>query len=257
MRSALIGYTGFVGTTLRSQTDFTEMFRSTDIQNIQGREYDFVISAGAPARKWYANAHPEEDLDAIKRLIGYLDTMTARTFVLISTVDVFKSPVGVDERSPITKTGLHPYGYHRLLLEQFVAKKFPKSLIVRLPGLVGAGLKKNILFDFLNDNNVHLIESRNVFQFYPMRQLWKDIHVALDNELRLIHLTAAPVDVRTVAQECFRRDFANELDRPLVKYDMKTVYASLWGRTEYQYSREESLRAILDYAATEPRSLCS
>lgn len=255
MRKALIGYTGFVGTTLRGQTDFTDMFRSTDIQNIHGKEYDLVIGAGAPAKKWYANAHPEEDFEAIDRLIEHLDKIKTDTFVLISTVDVFKSPIGVDENSPIEELGLHPYGYNRYRLERFVAQKFPKSLIVRLPGLVGKGLKKNIIFDFLNDNNLDVIESRNIFQFYPMHNLWKDIQLALQNDLRLIHLTSEPVDVRTVAKEGFGIDFVNELERPLVRYDMKTIHAALWGKNAYQYSQEESLRAIRNYAETEPRSL--
>ena len=50
-------------------------------------------------------------------------------------------------------------------------KKFSRHVIVRLPGLIGPGLRKNIIFDFLNHNNVTKIESRSVFQFCPMVNL--------------------------------------------------------------------------------------
>ncbi len=43
--------------------------------------------------------------------------------------------------------GLPAYGRDRLQLEQWVREDFNDALIVRLPALYGAGLKKNFLFD--------------------------------------------------------------------------------------------------------------
>lgn len=85
------------------------------------------------------------DKACIDSLIDHLKTVKAKKFILISTVDVFKSPVNVDENSPIILDELKPYGYNRRRLELFVKKNFTSHLIVRLPGLVGSGLKR-ILF---------------------------------------------------------------------------------------------------------------
>lgn len=63
---------------------------------------------------------------------------------------------------------------------------FPTFFTVRLPGLVGPGLRKNVLFDFLNDNNLHAIDSRGIFQFYPMVNLWYDIKTALGADMDLV-----------------------------------------------------------------------
>ena len=133
--------------------------------------------------------------------------MTCKTFVLNSTVDVFKNPKGVDEDTPIEEAGLHAYGLHRRWLEKFVESHFQRHLIVRLPGLVGLGLRKNGIFDFLNDSNLHAIDSRGVFQFYPMVNLWYDIQVALDAGLKLVHLTAEPISVADVSAQGFGKPF--------------------------------------------------
>ena len=84
--------------------------------------------------------------------------------VLISTVDVFKNPYLADENTPVEMEGLSAYGLNRRRLELFVQEHFANVLIVRLPGLVGRWLKKNILFDFHNNNQVEKIDSRGVFQ---------------------------------------------------------------------------------------------
>ena len=256
MKTALIGCTGFVGSTLARSVFFNDGYHSTDINNIEGKSYDLIICAGAPAKKWLANQKPEEDASIIDSLIEHLKQVQAQTFVLISTVDVFRSPVGVDETSLVAMEDLHPYGVNRRRLEIFISRQFWHSLIVRLPGLVGPGLRKNIIFDFLNNNNIDRIDSRHVFQFYPMIHLWKDIQIALKNNLSLVHLTAEPVTVQDVAHSAFGLDFQQRIDGTVpLKYDMRTVYGQVWGKeSRYQYDRTESIAAIHDYATTEPRS---
>ncbi|WP_332765818.1 pyridine nucleotide transhydrogenase [Pseudomonas koreensis] len=254
MNNALIGFSGFVGTTLLKQAQFQSLYRSTNIADIAGQSFDTVVCAGAPAQKWIANREPEADRSKIEGLIAHLKTLKCRRFILISTVDVFKSSVGVDEDSPVDESGLHAYGLNRRLLEKFVEAHFPEHLIVRLPGLVGPGLRKNVIFDFLNDNNLRAIDSRGVFQFYPMINLWFDIQLALEAGIKLVHLTAQPVSVAAIAKDGFAREFANALDNPVGFYDMQTKYAHVFGgEGRYQYSVRETLLAVRAYAQSEPR----
>jgi nucleoside-diphosphate-sugar epimerase len=244
-----------VGSTLLGQTRFEARYRSTDIHEIAGQAFDVVVCAGAPAQKWLANREPEADRQKIGALIGHLDTVRCSTFILISTVDVFVHPVEVDEDTPVDEAGLHAYGLHRRELEKFVQARFDRHLIVRLPGLVGPGLRKNVIFDFLNDNNLQAIESRGVFQFYPMVNLWHDIQIALRAGLALVHLTAAPVSVAAVAALGFGRSFDQILPGTPARYDLRTRHAGLFGgEGPYQYSQRETLLAIRAYAQSEPRA---
>jgi hypothetical protein len=252
MNNALIGFSGFVGSTLLKQTPFEPLYRSTNISDIEDLTFNTVVCAGAPAQKWIANQDPEADRHNIDGLIAHLKTIQCKTFILISTVDVFKNPIGVDEETTVDESGLHAYGLHRRLLEKFVESHFTKHLIVRLPGLVGPGLRKNVIFDFLNNNNLHSIESRGVFQFYPMVNLWYDIQTAINAGLQLIHLSAAPISVADVSKLGFGKPFDQTLANTPASYDLRTRHAELFGAVgHYQYNRQETLLAIRTYAQSE------
>ena len=258
MTNALIGYSGFVGSTLLKQAHFSALYRSTNIHEIESREFDVVVCAGAPAQKWIANRDPADDRNKIESLINHLRTIKCKKFILISTVDVFKVPVSVDESTPVDESGLHAYGLHRRMLEKFIEQHFERHLIVRLPGLVGPGLRKNVIFDFHNNNNLHTIESRGVFQFYPMINLWYDIQSALEAGLSLVHLAAEPISVADVSLLGFGRSFTQSLTNPPARYDMKTQHAEIFGSLgQYQYSSRETIQAIRVYAQSEPITLKS
>lgn len=252
-RDALIGYTGFVGSTLLRQTEFAARYRSTTIADIEHETFDTLVCAGAPAQKWIANREPHADLQAIDCLINHLRTVRCKVFVLISTVDVFAYPVGVDEDSPVDESTLCPYGLHRRRLEKFVAGHFPRHLIVRLPGLVGPGLRKNVVYDLLHHNNLAAIDSRGVFQFYPMVNLWHDIQIALKAGLSLVHLCAEPISVARVAQDGFARPLEQQVVPTPAVYDLHSRFAGLFGAEgRYPYSARETLLAVRAYAQSEP-----
>lgn len=253
MTRALIGYSGFVGSTLLKQQSFEGCYRSTNIEAIREETFDLVVCAAAPAKKYLANREPAADRENIESLIDNLRATRCKTFVLISTVDVFRNPIGVDEDSPVDEEALQPYGLHRRNLEKFVESWFPVSLIVRLPGLVGPGLRKNVIFDLRHNNNLAAIDSRGVFQFYPMVNLWYDIQVALGAGLSLVHLTAEPVSVSEISTAGFGRPFDNVVpDNPPGSYDFQSKHAALFGGLgRYQYTRRESIQAVRAFAQAE------
>jgi len=241
---ALIGYTGFVGSNLLQRHEFEATFNSANIDEIRGRSFDLVVCAGARAEKWKANADPAADLNGIERLTRALEHVNARKLVLISTVDVFIEPRGVDETSTVHMTGLHAYGRNRRLLEEIAASRFDAT-IVRLPALYGHGLKKNVIYDFLHDHELDKIDSRGTFQFYDIDRLWSDIRVALDLDLPVVHLPPAPVTVADVARVAFGREFVNITRGEPARYDVQTTYAPLFGGDgRYLVSRDRELEAI-------------
>jgi NAD dependent epimerase/dehydratase family len=249
--AALIGHTGFVGGNLLAQHSFDARYNSSNIDEIAGQSFDLIVCAGAPAEKWKANADPERDLANIQRLAGAIIRANARRVVLLSTVDVFGSPIGVDEDSPVPTDGLHAYGRNRRLLEESIAARF-ETTVVRLPALYGPGLKKNVIFDFLHDNDVHKIDSRGVFQFYDTTRLWRDIDVAMRHRLPLVHLPTEPVSVGEVIHAAFGVEFDNHTLAAPARYDVRTRHAALFGGSgAYIESASQTLAGIAAFVARE------
>ena len=244
--NALIGYSGFVGSTLIKQFKFDELYNSKNINEIKGKEYDILVCCGAPGQKWLACKEPEADLQNINVLISALSNVKVNKFILISTVDVFQSPLDVVETSLVDENGLNPYGLNRRILEKFVVENFTDSIVVRLPGLVGPGLKKNIIYDFQHKNNINAIDSRAVFQFYPTVNLWADISFAISKNVKLIHLTSEPISVREVAKKAFNFEFTNEIVDSPARYDMRSLHCEL-KNSLYQYTKKEIISIIRFY----------
>ena len=149
---SLVGYTGFVGSNLASQNNFDHLYNSKNIETAFGTSPDLLIYAGVPAQKFIANKFPEQDFQVIQNAIENIRKINPKKLVLISTIDVYKTPLNVDETSSIQTKDLHPYGFNRHFLENWVLEnksQFNQHLIVRLPGLFGKNLKKNFIFDFI------------------------------------------------------------------------------------------------------------
>lgn len=251
-KTALIGYTGFVGGNIATQNQFDDQYNTKNINDIDGREYDLVVSAATYAEMWKINQDPEGDLAQINGLIDHLKTVKAKKFVLISTVGVYKNPNGADEDTPIELDGLAPYGVNRYHLEQFVAEHFD-ALIIRLPGLFGKGLKKNVIFDLLNNNMVENIHSEGVYQYYNLGNMWKDITIALDNGLHLVNFATEPVRTADVAAYCFGiQDFHQEPEGIKPAYwDMRSKHAALYGGSgAYLYNKQQELDDIKTFVDT-------
>jgi hypothetical protein len=174
-----------------------------------------------------------------------LGEVETRQFVLISTVDVLPKPTTVDEYSPIDESKQQPYGRHRFLLERFVVDRFTDSCVVRLPGLFGPGLKKNVIFDLLHQTNLHAIDSRAAYQFYNLKFLWRDISRIIAANLPLVHLATEPISVRDLAQTAFDCRFLQVQEGPAASYDFRSRHALRFGGGDgYWYRRDDVLRDI-------------
>lgn len=247
MKSALIGSTGFVGSNLLGQTIFSDTYNSKNIHTICGKTYDLVVCAAAPGVKWLANKHPDADWISISNLIKHLKTIRANRFVLISTVDVYDNPVNVDETTTIDPQKSSPYGRHRFLLEQFIAQTFPTHTIVRLPGIFGEGIKKNVIFDFIYDHEVEKINPKGQFQFYSLKYLWSDIQKAMKAKVKLLNITTEPVRVSEVYQVAMGKQLLNQISAMPVSYDVHSIHASLYGGSRYMRKKELVLKEIAEF----------
>lgn len=243
-RSALIGFTGFVGSNLAEQVPFDWLYNSSNIHEMRGRSYSLVVCAGVSALKWRANQDPAADRNAIRSLLDVLGTVSADRLILVSTIDVYPVPAGVDESYDCASRPNHAYGTHRLEVEAFVRKHFPSALIVRLPAVFGPGLKKNAIFDILNGHALDAVNPESTFQFYDVLDLWGDVERAEAAGLTLLNLFTEPVGMGTILEEFFPETRVGG-GSPTQHYDLHTMHAGLRGRSgPYLYGREEILEKL-------------
>ncbi|MCM1182311.1 MAG: NAD(P)-dependent oxidoreductase [Roseburia sp.] len=156
---ALVGYTGFVGSNIyaRARNRIEGVFDSKNIEKAYGLEPELLIYAGLRAEKYLANSEPEKDLSRMLQACENIRQINPKKPVLISTIDVYKNPVCVDEESsPLfdgvgdTGAGVQPYGLNRYYFEAWLKKEYPDALIIRLPALYGLHIKKNFIYDLIN-----------------------------------------------------------------------------------------------------------
>lgn len=255
MREAIIGHTGFVGGNLISQHEFNNFYNTKNIDDIIGEEFDVLVCSGIPAEKWKANQEPEKDYKIVTELVDKILQVKIKKLILISTVDVYNNPIDINENTPINPNEHQAYGKHRRIAEERLSRKFD-TLIVRLPGLFGNGLKKNVVFDFLHNNQVEKIHSDAVYQFYYLNHLWRDISVAIENNISLLNISSEPLMVADIAKQIFNLDFNNQAYPNPASYDMKSIHAALFsGENGYLYNKEQVLADMHEYVQAEKSKL--
>jgi hypothetical protein len=151
---SLVGYTGFVGSNIADKANFDALFNSKNISDAFGTNPDLLVFAGIRAEKYLANNDPKKDMEIVLNAFDNIKKINPKKIVLISTIDVYKNPIDVDEDSIVDVNGLQAYGYHRFYLENMIRQLGIEALIVRLPGLFGKNIKKNFIYDI-----IHIIPS--------------------------------------------------------------------------------------------------
>ena len=259
-RTALIGHTGFVGSNLLASHPFTDCYNTANIADLRGRRYDLVVSAGGRADSHRINAHAEADRAELQEYLDVLSSVRTDQLVHVSTVCVYPGGSTPTESTPLRPDGLTPYGVNRLHLEQELAARLP-TLVLRLPQLYGAGLKKGIVHDLMNDYRVEHIRPAGRFQYYDVRELWGHVQTALGAGLTSLNLATPALTSARVAADCFGVDISEQVvageESPFAAMytrDMRTDHADLFGGPPGYLVDEESEVAALRRFVQQQRS---
>ncbi len=153
----ILGGNGFVGSAFareaaRRGLEHTIIGRAEYAQ-YRGSHCDLLINANGNSRKYLATEDPALDFElSVASVMRSLVDFSAEMYVYISSIAVYEHP-GDPERSnedtPIDPGRLAVYGAHKYLAECLVRTHAPRSLIVRLGGVVGPGMTKGPVYDIL------------------------------------------------------------------------------------------------------------
>ena len=242
-KCALIGYTGFIGSNLLDFNKKLIKYNSKNIYKIRNRKFDIVICAGTSSKIWLSKKNPIEDKKKIKNLIDNLQTIKTKKFVLISTSEVY----GKKKNCVETNQNLHNinnnYGLNRLMLENFVEKKFQNNFILRLPIVYGKNFSKNCIYDLINKNEIHKLNGSDLIQIYNVSNLKKDIKFAIKNKINKLNISSKPIKLSMLANKFFKIKLKN--NKKFRKIDIKSIYGKNNGYFFSQNKTQKDLSIFL------------
>lgn len=221
--TAIFGYTGFIGSYLTTVYLFDELYNSKNIESSKHKKFKKIFISCIPSEKWKANMHPEDDFINIECIKQVFKTIESEKVILISTIDVYEDTLcGYNEDYKIKSDINHVYGKNRYLFEEFILQHFENVHIVRLPSLFGRGLKKNIIYDLLNNKQVEKIDRSGEFQWYDIDWLKDDIEYVITNNIKLCNLFTEPLKSFKIMR-LFDYDYHTNPSNN-IKYNVKSKY---------------------------------
>jgi hypothetical protein len=173
--NTLIGHNGLVGSNLIKYEKF-HLYNSKNINDLNSVNHNEIWCCAPSAEKWKINSSKEEalrDKNNIDTILNNIAKSNFKEVKLFSSIDVYDCLVGLDEEYDIQSCN-HDYGKNRLYFESEI-KKLKQWNIIRLPGLFGDGLKKNVIFDLLNNNVNQKINLNDSYQWYFLDWLYEDV----------------------------------------------------------------------------------
>lgn len=165
VRVTVIGGEGFVGSAFdrafrrAGAAELITVTRS-NYRQLSGHNSDIVVECACNSKKFLAAENPLLDFDlSVSHRLRTLIDFPATLQVHISSVDVYanlESPERTLEDGGPVGGAVSTYGFHKRLAEDVVRHYAPEWLIFRLAGMVGAGLRKNPVFDILHDRPIFI-----------------------------------------------------------------------------------------------------
>ena len=241
----LVGNTGFVGKNLKEKINFDYEFNSSNIEKLLECPpgSDIYLSC-LPATKWKVNQNLYQDIQTINQLINIIKNNKYNNVYLISTIDVYSdSPLEVDEDYIPNFSSLN-YGSNRLFFEYYLREVIDckNFYVFRLPALFGKHLKKNIIFDLINNNQLEKINLNSYYQWYDLNDLADHISQLSSLDGGVFNLFTEPVYTQDLVKSFFSDEKIGYFGN-VINYNYKTKYH----KTGYVYDSQEALLKIKNF----------
>jgi len=108
-------------------------------------------------------------------------------------------------------------------------KLFGEITVVRIAGVFGQGLKKNVIYDLLHDNCLDAINPESCFQYYNVANLWRDLQRLAGTGIRLINFVSEPIRTSDIIGRFFPAKAVAAKPTPAANYDVPTLYSPAFG----------------------------
>ena len=224
----VLGGNGFIGSAICKYLEDHQMpYQSIIRENYSsfiGKSCDVLINANGNSKKYIAEKEPVIDFDlSVRSVRSSIQDFKYGKYIYLSSCDVYEdcsSEKTTQEDSKILNINVSNYGFHKYLAEEIVRGRCRDWMIVRMGGFVGPGLKKNPVFDILNNHKLWLHPDSQL-QYLHVNS-FADILIksVLQQKNKILNIAGAgTVKLRNLMEYC---NYDGDLSEALrfVKYDI-------------------------------------
>ena len=156
---ALIGADGFVGKSIKKYilNDKSKLITCVTRENYKAakeeKEYDILINAAMPSKRFWANQNPIKDFrETVEKTFNIVNDWKSSKIIQVSSISA---------RSQLDTI----YGRHKAAAEKLVCNT--NNLILRLGPMYGKSLNKGVLIDMKKNHTVYVSEE-SLYCFAPV-----------------------------------------------------------------------------------------
>jgi len=198
VKICIIGHTGFIGQTVYNElSKFHFVFgisRSESSTGVFNLEFDVVINCAGVSSKYNTKRHPFLAFKNECDILNLISKIRFKKLIHVSSIDAKRKS---------------KYGIIKRIVELIIHRRYPNSLILRPAGFVGPNLKKNVVFDIINDHNVYA-SPISEYNYISTIEFAKIINTILEKEIEIPFLevgASCSISVREIARILKKRPF--------------------------------------------------
>lgn len=232
MRICILGHTGFIGQTvfkyLKTNTSYV-VFGMNKLDNnyhTYNVTFDIVINCAGTSLKYIANENLYSMITNELSIVDMLLKIKFKKLIHISTVDSQSSS---------------NYGKLKNIVEIIIKQLYRDSIILRPSGLIGLGLKKNVVFDIINNNDVYSTITSE-YNFMTTIELAKIIYRIIRDDIMYtpIYIGAtSSISVLEIANIFHKHPkYNNKIDEHYNLMDLTTLTKFFTTKTSLEYITE-------------------
>ena len=171
MKIGVLGYTGFVGNAIYKLLQEIKGYVILGINShttyfSDEKEFDVVINCAGFSRKYEANQNPNKMWCIEYSILERIISLKYKSLVHISSIEA--------------ELKLDTYGIIKNQMENHILSKCQQVTILRLGGLIGEGLKKNIIFDLINDRPL-FVTANSLYNYISTNEVANIILYLINN----------------------------------------------------------------------------
>lgn len=221
MKIAVVGSHGLLGNVVYRLLSLDKRYEVYPVNRYMDKSYkidfDYCVNCNGSSLKYQADIDPAgayiASVDSTYQLIR---NIKAKTFIHISSVDVYSGVYGNHEAMEIHYNELGAYGKTKFLAEQAVQFMAPRWNILRCCSVIGPGLKKGIVYDLLN-KAIMRVKFNTGIQLITSEEIASIIATIIDNKIynNVFNVCGEGIiTVDKIAEELAIDTYATLLDAP-------------------------------------------